>query len=237
MFFSNGINGNDLPDKTVCLTFDDGPGETKQPQGPGPRTLELAQFLASQTIAATFFVLGERVETHRDIVQGVAHLHQLIGNHTCSHPALQDKSGKFAADQIIRTEHALSGIPGVVKLFRPPYGSWGPEVAGQLNSTEARSYTGPIMWDIDAGDWSFWRQWRSAEECAAAYIARIQNVGKGIVLMHDSSFEDDIRSQSHTFEMAKLVVSWLQQNGYTFVALDSIPQVRNALRVAQVGTQ
>jgi peptidoglycan/xylan/chitin deacetylase (PgdA/CDA1 family) len=59
MFFPNGLSGNDLPDKTVCLTFDDGPGETKEQDGPGPRTLELAQFLDSRAITATFFVLGD----------------------------------------------------------------------------------------------------------------------------------------------------------------------------------
>jgi hypothetical protein len=87
------------------------------------------------------------------------------------------------------------------------------------------------MWDIDAGDWDFWRQGRTAEECAAAYIGRIQTVGRGIILMHDSSFEDDIRSRSYTFATAKLVVQWLQQNAFVFVSLDSIPQVINASQV------
>ena len=40
MFFSTGISGSDLPDKTVCLTFDDGPGVPVR-EGSGPRTLEL----------------------------------------------------------------------------------------------------------------------------------------------------------------------------------------------------
>jgi peptidoglycan/xylan/chitin deacetylase (PgdA/CDA1 family) len=229
MFTRGEIHGNDLPDKTLCLTFDDGPGETKQPGAPGPRTLELAQFLASRGITATFFVIGEQVAGHREIVQAVAQVDQLIGNHTYDHPHLEDKSGDFAAGQIIRTEHVLSGIPNVVKLFRPPYGSWSSTVAGQLNSTAAQTYTGPIMWDIDACDWGFWLHGRNAQECAEAYIRKIQEVGRGIVLMHDSSFEDDIRSQSYTFEAVKLLVDWLQHNGYSFIALNSIPQVRNAL--------
>ncbi len=236
MFTSHGIHGSDLPDRTLCLTFDDGPGETKR-EGPGPRTLDLAQFLASRMITATFFVLGERAANHRDIMQGVAQASQLIGNHTYNHPALKDKSGEFAAQQIIKTEQVLSGIPNVVKLFRPPYGSWGPTVAQQLNWTSARTYTGPIMWDIDGCDWGFWRQGRSAEECAAAYIKKIQEVGRGIVLMHDSSFEDDIRSQSYTFDMVKLLVDWLQRNDYNFIGLNSIPQVRNAVAPGEEPSQ
>jgi peptidoglycan/xylan/chitin deacetylase (PgdA/CDA1 family) len=225
VFYNLGINGRDLPEKTVSLTFDDGPGETEQEKGPGPRTLQLARFLGTRRITATFFVIGERAAKHRDIVRGVAQSDQLIGNHTYDHAALNYKSGDFAAEQIIKTERVLSNIPKVVKLFRPPYGSWSPGLAEQLNRTAASSYAGPIMWDIDASDWYFWISGRSAAECAAAYIARIRRVGRGIVLMHDSSFEEDIRSRSYTFEMAKLVVDWSQQNGFTFVSLDSIPQV------------
>lgn len=228
MFSETEISGRDLPDKTVCLTFDDGPGETVQAEGPGPRTLQLAAFLATRGITATFFVIGERAAAHPDILRAVGKLGHFIGNHTYDHPALEFQTGDFAADQIFRTERVLSGIPGVRKLFRPPYGSWNSALSGQLNSTAARSYAGPIMWDIDAADWRFWRSERHAQECADAYIARIQKIGRGIVLMHDSSFEDDIRSRSYTFEMAKIVVDRLVGDGFTFVSLDSIPQVRDA---------
>jgi peptidoglycan/xylan/chitin deacetylase (PgdA/CDA1 family) len=231
MLSSEQIYGNDLPNKTVCLTFDDGPGETQEMDGPGPRTLALAEFLASRSITATFFVIGERAANRRDIVRGVAEMNHLIGNHTYDHPDLCGKSADFAADQIIRTDCALIGVPISVKLFRAPGGSWDPKLAAQLNSTEARSYTGPVYWDICANDWRFWERRQGGQECADAYITEIRNVGRGIVLMHDSSFEDDFRSHSYTFDAAKLVVDWLQQNGFTFVGLDSIPQVRNALRV------
>jgi peptidoglycan/xylan/chitin deacetylase (PgdA/CDA1 family) len=69
MFFVDGIFGNDLPDKTICLTFDDGPGKTEELSGPGPRTLELARFVAESKITATFFVIGERAAKDRDIVR------------------------------------------------------------------------------------------------------------------------------------------------------------------------
>jgi peptidoglycan/xylan/chitin deacetylase (PgdA/CDA1 family) len=43
-----------FPPKTLCLTFDDGPGETIG-DGPGPKTLKLAKFLNKNGIRATFF--------------------------------------------------------------------------------------------------------------------------------------------------------------------------------------
>src|SRR5690242_6866205 len=44
------LNGNELPDKTISLTFDD---------GPGPRTKELADYLGAEGVPATFFINGK----------------------------------------------------------------------------------------------------------------------------------------------------------------------------------
>jgi len=41
-----------LPDRSLVFTFDDGPGATDGP-GPGPKTVELAQYLAGDRIEAT----------------------------------------------------------------------------------------------------------------------------------------------------------------------------------------
>src|SRR4051812_18893531 len=46
----NQLTGSELPNKTIALTFDD---------GPGPRTEELATFLAAKGIHATFFINGK----------------------------------------------------------------------------------------------------------------------------------------------------------------------------------
>jgi hypothetical protein len=136
--------------------------------------------------------------------------------------------------EIGRTDEAIAAVRRTLKLFRPPYGRWGAKIAGQLNWTGAWPYIGPVMWDIDAGDWQFWRNGRSARECAVAYIDAIQRAGRGIVLMHDSSFEEDIRVQNQTFQAAKLMVNWLMQNDYHFVRLDSVPQVVRAAHVGSV---
>ena len=61
MFFANPITGDTLPSKTLCLTYDDGPGETAG-TGPGPRTLAIAECLARYGVRATFFVCGKHVE-------------------------------------------------------------------------------------------------------------------------------------------------------------------------------
>src|SRR4051812_46293731 len=46
------LTGSELPDHTLALTFDD---------GPGPRTKELADYLATEGVKATFFINGNHV--------------------------------------------------------------------------------------------------------------------------------------------------------------------------------
>src|SRR5262249_53466027 len=113
----------------------------------------------------------------------------------------------------------------------PPYGAWAETVAGQLNWTKARGHIGPVMWDVDGGDWQFWRDGKDPAACAAGYIDKINRSGRGIILMHDSSFEDEIRANNRTFDVARTVVAWLQANDYRFVRPDSVPKIVEAARV------
>lgn len=236
MFLNERIKANDLPAKTVCLTFDDGPGDTVSDEDPGSQTLQVARFLADQNIRATFFMVGKFVEQHRDIVRGVSELGHLIGNHTYDHTNLGSRSGDYAAAQIIKTEQLLRDVPTFVKLFRPPQGAWSESLATELNSNdETKSYVGPIHWDIPTpkndektADWRFWMNGRSAKECAEAYILDIKAADHGIVLMHDGLYEEAPRSRMYPLQMVQIVVDWLQGNDYRFVTLDSVPQVVRA---------
>ncbi|MGH7192455.1 MAG: hypothetical protein ACREJM_02855, partial [Candidatus Saccharimonadales bacterium] len=57
--------------------------------------------------------------------------------------------------------------------------------------------------------------------------------GRGIVLLHDSSEEDDVRPRNRTFEMTRLLAPRLKARGYRFVRLDEIPRVRHAAQRTQ----
>ncbi|HJT30573.1 MAG TPA: polysaccharide deacetylase family protein [Pirellulales bacterium] len=244
MFRHHGIYGRDLPEKTLCLTYDDGPGENGAGR-PGPNTSELGRYLYDEGIAATFFVMGKHGEQYP---QTLARLHawgHLIGNHTYSHPGLVKLTldGGDVVDELARTHEIIRPhVDGDVVYFRPPYGNWrqksrpdGPEdaprsiVAAALNRDgRLPNYVGPILWDILAEDWECWRQCVSPEECAARHLQAIERVGRGIVLLHDSSEEDDVRPRNRTCEMTQLLVPQLKARGYRFVRLDHIPRVRKA---------
>jgi peptidoglycan/xylan/chitin deacetylase (PgdA/CDA1 family) len=269
MFFDRDIKGNRLPPGTVCLTYDDGPGQI-QGEGPGPRTLELGRVLFAQGIPATFFVIGQHAVANRDIVEQLKALGHRIGNHTWSHPGLValanaggDVEGELiATDRVIRVVHcaaALSSLrtpgpplrwgadPGEVLFFRAPYGNWrektAPDseedkcvslVADRLNrdSELPRHYVGPVNWDIVGEDWECWRQGVSAQECADRYLSEAERAGSGIILMHDSSDEDELRSRNRTLELTPILVGLLRQRQYRFADLPEVPAVRSAMRVS-----
>lgn len=249
MFFHEDIKGNRLPRGTICLTYDDGPGES-QGDGPGPHTQALGRFLREQGIRATFFVVGRHVESYRDSVAALHACGQMVGNHTYSHPglvALAESGGDVVAE-LERTELLLRPITGAaLTYFRAPYGNWrqveevGPGitrdrsdsiVATRLNGSDRlAAMVGPVNWDIVAEDWECWRLGIPPHEAARRYADEAERVGRGIILMHDSSEDPEMRPRNQTYQMTRYLVPELKRRGFRFVGLDRVPQAASAAGV------
>jgi peptidoglycan/xylan/chitin deacetylase (PgdA/CDA1 family) len=220
--------GNHLKEKTLCLTFDDGPGETSG-YGPGPKTLQLAHLLYSYNVRATFFMVGRFIEQFKKIPPQVAALGHLIGNHTYSHSgSLPDllSSGSDIVSEIEKTDHLIKDLnPSGKVYFRAPWGQWSAAVANNLNSGISSSidHIGPFSWDIGGDDWALWRDGLSPEGCASLYLQEIFLKKKGIILMHDSTADNDhIMANNRTFETVAILLPQLINSGYKFVRLDEI---------------
>lgn len=248
MFFDLDIKGNLLPPKTICLTYDDGPGATVGP-GAGPRTRELGHYLFEQGIGATFFVIGRHVEQHPGLIEQLQAWGHLIGNHTYSHPGLVSVAtrGGDVIGEIAKTEALIhKAVTGPVTFLRAPYGNWREKVSPDSDVDKRTSivaellnqsgrfphYVGPINWDISSLDWEFWGRGDSAAQCATNCLACIEQKGSGLLLMHDSSENASVRAQNRTEETTRLLVPMLRERGYHFIRLDAIPQVQSAIRVS-----
>jgi peptidoglycan/xylan/chitin deacetylase (PgdA/CDA1 family) len=206
----------------------------------------LGQYLSEQGIAATFFVLGRHAEAHPHVLPQLRGWGHLIGNHSYSHPGLVALAlaGGDVVGEIARTDALIRAVAGPVTFLRAPYGNWREKVAPDSDADKQTSivaeilnrsdrfphYVGPINWDISSLDWEFWGRGDPAERCASALIEKVALIGRGIILMHDSSDDPAIRANNRTFETTQLLVAALRPLGYRFVRLDEIPQVRAAMR-------
>jgi len=221
MYQEQVISGSLMEDRTLCLTFDD---------GPGPHTLEIAEYLTNQGIFATFFMAGKFASSLPDIPARVRDLGHLIGNHTYDHPDLIGllSGGGDVASQITRTDLVIGNcVDGSTTYFRPPYGRWNVDVASVLNANPAASFghVGPIHWDIE-NDWWFWQQHLSPRDCMENYMQQLSTKGRGIVLMHDNSADScDQRDANRTLDLARLLVPVLRGQGFRFLRLDAIPGI------------
>jgi peptidoglycan/xylan/chitin deacetylase (PgdA/CDA1 family) len=243
LFLDYPLRGDSLPAGTLSLTFDDGPGETAG-VGPGPRTLDIARFLAGQGIRATFFLAGVHAERYPHLPAEIAALGHLLANHAYHHLDLEDlaAAGGDVAGEVLRTDTLirphLKDARGMA-FFRAPYGAWSRMLARTLNAdcTAALAALGPIDWDVDGGDWRCWRDGLSPEACAGRYLREVERVGRGIVVMHDSVVDDPVARQgNHTLRLLEILIPRLRAAAYRFVGLDAIPTIRTVAGATTVIT-
>ena len=228
MLAPRNIDDIALPEKTLCLTYDD---------GPGPASAELGRFLADRGIRATFFVVGKFALTRPEVLDELHAQGHIIGNHTFEHPDLPyyvSVDGDVR-DQLIRTNVLIEKYNRNKPVyFRATYGKWSPEVAREVNRDPRCSYmhVGPVFWDIDGVDCYFWQLGKSVEEAEAAYLEAIGRRNRRIGVMDGGVADmDTVALRSQTLELTRRLVPRLQDAGYNFVGLDEVddPQLKDAL--------
>ncbi|NKB63618.1 MAG: polysaccharide deacetylase family protein [Gammaproteobacteria bacterium] len=231
MWSDTAITGIDLPDKTICLTFDDGPGVGfDESVNACSSTVRLAEYLAGQRVPGTFFVVGKYVDRHPRVIDRVSELGHLVANHTYDHVSLPEfiSIGGSAAVQVSKATTQLMGSAdaSLPIYFRAPYGAWSRDVARQLNQDFLLSlnHIGPIGWDISPNDWRFWVDDISLDTALQQCVECIEDVGRGIVLMHDSNADGlGLARKNMAYMLIEQLIPILKQRGFDFVRLDEIP--------------
>lgn len=108
-FFPRRRWGFSFAQKSVFLTFDDGPTPELTPW--------ILDFLKAQNIHATFFCVGANAKAHPDLMKRIVDEGHGIGNHTMRHEKGTKVSKKHYLDSIQEADQYIDS-----KLFRPPYG-------------------------------------------------------------------------------------------------------------------
>src|SRR5882724_7804359 len=102
-------------DRTLYLTFDDGPHPDYTPQ--------LLRVLNQHQALATFFMQGKNVAAYPDLVRHMKKAGHTLGNHSFAHPRFRGLGVAEQIDEIDRTDRELERCDGQRRhLFRPPHG-------------------------------------------------------------------------------------------------------------------
>jgi len=182
----------------IAMTFDDGPSATLTPK--------LLDLLAAHHIKATFFVIGENVAEHSEIVARAAGEGHEIANHSWSHPNLGKMSGDSVRSQLQRTDDAIQNATGKrPTLMRPPYGSITAREKRWIHDEFGYQI---ILWDVDPYDWK-----RPGPAVVRNRILKETQPGS-IVLSHDIH-PGTIEAMPSTFDA-------LEAKGFKFVTVSEL---------------
>ncbi len=187
-------------DKVVALTFDDGPDNTYTPK--------VLDILRDKQVRATFFLIGNRIETYPEITRRIVNEGHLIGNHTYSHPNTGKPLGEQLKIEIEKMEDTLKPY-GVNPsyLFRPPYGALSAPAALEVANMGYRL----ALWSVDSLDW----RGLAKEEVVNNIMSQ---VGPGRVILQHSSGGPGEDLSGSVLALSE-IIDTLKQQGYTFMTI------------------
>ena len=192
--------------KVVFLTFDDGPSSN---------TERLLDILAAHNVKATFFVTNNG-GSYEDLIEREFKDGHTVAVHTLTH----DFNSVYASDDAYWADFdamndIIESYTGIrARIFRFPGGSsntissFNPGIMTRLAAEAAEKGYDYFDWNVDCGDGG------GLNDPDAVYnniITGIQGQDVAVVLCHDT--------HGTTVDAIDAVLTWGEQNGYTFLPL------------------
>lgn len=191
MLFPETVWRIPMKEKTIFLTFDDGPIPEVTPW-----VLDLLDF---HGIKATFFCVGDNARKHPEVYADIVGRGHSVGNHTMHH--IQGSivtTKRYVAD--IQEAHKFVDSP----LFRPPHGliRWKQAAAIKDNMRI-------IMYDLVTRDYSEKLNGEQVFENVKKYCRN-----GSIIVFHDS-----LKAERNLRYALPRSIEWLKENGYKFLPI------------------
>ena len=178
--------------KTVYLTFDDGPIPEVTPW--------VLDLLDHYQVKATFFCVGDNVRKHPDVYRQLLERGHQTGNHTFHHIQGWKNKTSFLLENTAKAAKLIDS-----SLFRPPHG----HMRVPQNHAIRKAGYNVVMWDVVTRDYS---RFLTPEQV-------LQNVKKytrdgSIIVFHDS-----LKAETNMKYALPRAIEWLQNEGYTFALI------------------
>lgn len=189
-------------EKVIYLTFDAG-----FEAGYTPKILET---LKKHQVPATFFLVGNYLNTQPDLVKQMVSDGHIVGNHTNHHPDMSKISDlESFRKELTDLETKYKEITGqeMKKFYRPPQGKFNEENLKQAKSLGYKT----VFWSLAYADWLQDKQPRK-EEAFSKLLPRIHN--GAVVLLHSTS-------KTNSEILDELLSKW-KEMGYRFGTLEEL---------------
>lgn len=184
-------------EKKVAFSFDASWG--------AERTEKIIGILKENGIRTTFFLTGFWVEAYPQYVKLIAQEGHEIGNHTLTHPHLNNLTMEEISTELERVEQMIEQVSGQkTTLFRPPFGEYSNKVVEAASALGYRS----VQWSIDSLDWKN----LTTEEIIERVTSRA-HCG-AIILFHNNGL--------YTAEALPGIIAFYREQGYTIVPLSEL---------------
>ena len=178
--------------KRIFLTFDDGPIPEVTPW--------VLDTLDRYGVKATFFMVGDNVRRHPELLEEVRRRGHALGNHTMHHI----QGSKTSTAEYIRDVSEADALIHS-NIFRPPHGWLRWKQAAALKSD-----FNLVMYDLVTRDYSR----RLTADDVVDNVRRFARKGSIIV------FHDSLKSWPRLEKALPESIEWLLENGYDF---DTLP--------------
>lgn len=198
---------DDTSDKVIYLTFDAG--------FENGNTEPILDALAKHKVKATFFVVGNYLETSPELVKRMVSDGHTVGNHTYHHKDMSAMSDQASFEkELVDLETLYEEITGekMVKLYRPPQGKYCEQ---NLKMAQEMGYK-TFFWSLAYVDWYEDKQ-PTKEEALDKLLNRIHP--GAIVLLHSTS-------KTNGEILDELLTKW-EEMGYRFGTLQELATKTN----------
>jgi peptidoglycan/xylan/chitin deacetylase (PgdA/CDA1 family)/glycosyltransferase involved in cell wall biosynthesis len=206
---SYASHSNDVTyEKTIALTFDDGPDPIYTP--------EIIELLIEEGVPATFFLVGEQVVKNPETARMIVENGFEIGNHTFSHSEAMALNESRLRAELVATDRVIRDATGLkARLFRPPFledVNVGEFDGGKIGGDEARwaENAGFIVVgaNLDTQDWNvapgradliLSRMQERLDPKRPTVIIMHEHAGKGATIAALRAFIPEMKSQGYRF--------------------------------------
>jgi peptidoglycan/xylan/chitin deacetylase (PgdA/CDA1 family) len=205
-FYGTVFSHGSLAQKTVALTFDDGPYP--------PYTDKILDILKEKNIKATFFLVGQNAAKYPETVQRIFNDGHQLGNHTYTHKDLLKTDAPTIAAELEATNQLIYDLTGCkMRIARPPHGFKDGVILNLIAAQNLKA----IDWSVSGKDWG---KSARAEDIFQRVIKNAKN--GSIILLHDGHAPDETESRAETVKATAQIIDELLLQGYHFVTIDEI---------------